>query len=318
MNDARPAAHEVQPGPCRGQELHAFDQLRLPDGLRLAFTQFGDQGGLPVVYHHGSPSSRIEAALLGDAAGRNRIRLISFDRPGVGRSDYRPRWTYPTLARDVAALADHLGIEHFGVLGWSGGGPPALACARLLPERVCRIVLAGAVPFGALRPRRVRRRVGLLKRVVGRCAWRYPRAMDWLVSPLGLVARGRPRRFVDAYAAKLGPADREVLDDPAFRPIVEADFVESFRQGMQGYAHDLDRLFSRWDFDPGGIELPVTIWQGTDDELVRTDLERVLAAKVVPTAELRLFEGEGHYLVVRHADQLFQLFRSAPAREVVT
>lgn len=301
-----------EPGPGFG--IEAYERLRLPDGRRLAFVEFGAPDGRPVIYHHGSPSSRIEAALFAEAARRGDIRLIAFDRPGIGRSDYRPKWTYPALADDVAALADQLGLRRFGVLGWSGGGPPALACARLMPERVRRIVLVGAVPFGALRRRRVRGAAAPLKRAVGRCAWHLPRALDWLVWPLGGFARRLPRYFIDAYSARLSAADRRVLNGPANRAIIKADFVESFRQGVRGYAHDLDRMFSHWDFDPAAIELPVPIWQGSDDELVRPDLERALGA-IMPTAELRLFEGEGHYLPVQRAGALFRLFHAAPPRE---
>ena len=315
MGDSAPE-HRPEPrdGPGPGFDIEAYERLRLPDGRGLAFVEFGARAGRPVIYHHGSPSSRVEAALFAEAAGRGGIRLIAFDRPGIGRSDYRPKWTYPTLVEDVAALADHLALRRFGVLGWSGGGPPALACARLMPERVRRIVLVGAVPFGALSRRRVRGGAAPLKRIVGRCAWHFPRAMDWLVWPLGRFARRLPRYFVDAYSARLGAADRRVLNDPANRTMIEADFRESFRQGVRGYAHDLDRLFSRWEFDLAAIKISVPIWQGTDDELVRPDLERALAA-TMPTAELRLFESAGHYLPVQRADALFRLFHAAPPRE---
>jgi pimeloyl-ACP methyl ester carboxylesterase len=63
------------------------------------------------------------------------VRVLCPDRPGIGRSDPHPERTIPGYANDVNTLVDAMGFERFAVLGYSGGGPYALACGAKLSER---------------------------------------------------------------------------------------------------------------------------------------------------------------------------------------
>jgi pimeloyl-ACP methyl ester carboxylesterase len=125
--------------------------LRLPDGRTLAYTDLGTPNGPTIMYFHGAPSSRLDLALLGlDVTFHElEVRVVSPDRPGYGGSSPRPgrrREDWPT---DVAALADHLGVTRFAVMGASSGGAYAVACAALLPERVTSAgVIAGVTDMG--------------------------------------------------------------------------------------------------------------------------------------------------------------------------
>ncbi|MEJ2386166.1 MAG: alpha/beta hydrolase, partial [Chromatiaceae bacterium] len=118
--------------------------MSLPDGRRVACSEYGDPAGRPVVYCHGFPSSRHEALLLHDNAVAEGARVIAIDRPGYGDSDYQPGRAILDWPADVAAVADQLELERFSVIGVSGGGPYALACAARLPERLsaCALVCA--------------------------------------------------------------------------------------------------------------------------------------------------------------------------------
>ena len=121
------------------------EQVRLPDGRRLGFGDYGDPAGDPVLFFHGWPSSRYQGKLLHDLAAQRGLRVIAPDRPGVGLSDPLPGRGFASWPGDVAGLADALGIGRFKIYGISGGGPYTLATSAALPERV----IAAAVDCGA-------------------------------------------------------------------------------------------------------------------------------------------------------------------------
>jgi pimeloyl-ACP methyl ester carboxylesterase len=106
------------------------------DGRRLAYATYGDPDGRPVLVHHGSPGSRLVGQLLDGAARERGLRLVAPDRPGFGRSTHDPDRTIPDWPGDAAAVLDALGIERASVVGFSGGGPFALAVAAAYPDRV--------------------------------------------------------------------------------------------------------------------------------------------------------------------------------------
>ena len=112
--------------------------LTLRDGRALGYAEYGDPGGIPGFYFHGHPGSRLEAQLADQAAVETGIRIIALDRPGYGRSDFQPGRRILDWPSDAAEVADQLGIGAVPVLGASGGGPYALACGYVLPERFRR------------------------------------------------------------------------------------------------------------------------------------------------------------------------------------
>ncbi|MEC3974377.1 alpha/beta fold hydrolase [Amycolatopsis sp. H20-H5] len=118
--------------------------LRLADGRKLAFQEWGEPGGQPVVSIHATPGSRLERYPDEQAIAERNIRLITFDRPGYGLSDAQPGRTLLDCAGDVVRLADHLGLEAFSLMGMSGGGPFVLATAWATSGRV----LSAAVSCG--------------------------------------------------------------------------------------------------------------------------------------------------------------------------
>jgi len=116
-----------------GEPLLTFET---PDGRTLAYALWGDPGDFPVLLLHGTPGCRLERWPDEDVYRRAGIFLITHDRAGYGRSTRRPGRRIVDEVDDVAALADHLGLERFGVTGGSGGGAHSLACAARLPDRV--------------------------------------------------------------------------------------------------------------------------------------------------------------------------------------
>ena len=119
--------------------------LTLGDGRRLAWAEYGDPSGRPLIYCHGFPGSRLEAAMSHDTAARLGIRIIAPDRPGLGRSDYQPGRRLNDFPADLKQLADHLKLGRVAVLGESGGGPYAMAAAAALPERITKLLLVSSI-----------------------------------------------------------------------------------------------------------------------------------------------------------------------------
>lgn len=120
----------------------------LPDGRTLSYAEFGDPIGYPLMFFHGFPSCRLEAWFLDPIAQRKGIRLIAPDRPGFGRSTFQPNRQFVHYPSDIRALADHLELDRFAILGGSGGGPYALACAKDIPGRLSAVgLLASAGPW---------------------------------------------------------------------------------------------------------------------------------------------------------------------------
>lgn len=122
--------------------------LILPDRRLLGFAEFGDPSGTPLVYFHGFPMSRLEGWSIDRMARRRRLRVIAPDRPGFGLSTFRDQRRITDWPVDVRALASHLGLERFAILGVSGGGPYAVACASALPREMLSAVgvVAGGPP----------------------------------------------------------------------------------------------------------------------------------------------------------------------------
>jgi pimeloyl-ACP methyl ester carboxylesterase len=121
-------------------EVSTARTIRLRDGRRLGYAEWGDPGGRPLLYFHGWPGSRVEGRLGDEAAKAKGVGMIALDRPGMGLSDYQPRRTLVDWPDDVIQVAAALGLDRFAVLGISGGGPYAAACAWKLSEQ-----LTGAV-----------------------------------------------------------------------------------------------------------------------------------------------------------------------------
>ena len=123
--------------------------LKLPDNRQLGYAVEGE--GKPVIYFHGTASSRLEILLLKEFVRANKFQLIGVDRPGYGLSTFKAKLGLPDFAKDVNALIEHLNLGSFAILSWSGGGPFALTYLALFPEQVTHAVVVGspALPFDA-------------------------------------------------------------------------------------------------------------------------------------------------------------------------
>jgi pimeloyl-ACP methyl ester carboxylesterase len=263
------------------------------DGRELAFLEDGDLGGYPVFYHHGTPSSALLYRAWVEDARRQGVRLIGYDRPGYGGSTRHPGRAVADAAGDVAAIADHLGLERFATWGISGGGPHALACAALMPERVvAAATLASVGPGDAtdldfvadMGDDNVREFGAALQ---GEDELR-PLLEEWRPDILG----GTPEGLVESMRSVLTEVDVGVLSGEAAGYFV-AEMGRALRTGVEGWLDD-DLAFTRsWGFRLDPIAVPVLLWQGRQDLMVPWAHGEWLAARI-PGVEARFEPEEGH------------------------
>ena len=269
--------------------------LTLRDGRRLAWADFGNPHGMPVVYCHGFPSSRLEGEFADAAARVLGVRIIAPDRPGYGLSDFKPGRAIADWTADVAELADALGIGRFIFIGGSGGGPYAAACARQIPERLSAVgIVSGLAPAGGpgvTAGMKVFLRSGL--RLCG-CFPRLGRLL--LRSGAPMICR-RPEAFLmTLVVAAASPPDRVVLRNSRVRRTVAACYAEAFRAGARGPAWDLT-LYSRpWGFRLEDISIPVRLWQGQQDRTVPVAMAEY-QERMIPDCRATYFPNEGHFSI---------------------
>ena len=283
-------------------------QLILSDGRRLTYAEIGGTTGHPAIYCHGFPGSRLEATFAEAAAARAGVRLVAIDRPGMGGSDHEPGRTLLDWADDVRAVADHLGIDGFDVIGVSGGAPYALACAATLPGRVrSAAIVSGVGPPEAVRGAPLMTTSGLALRLVGSAPW----AASLVSHAARLLARHASSVTFALLTAWAPPPDRRMLRDRAFRDFLRASLREAFQSGARGAALDLQLLSATWPLDMAAIRAPIHLWHGDEDRVVPISMGRFLA-RVLPGCRATFVPGEGHYsLIGRHAGEILSALRES-------
>lgn len=284
-------------GPASGTEHLS---VRLPDGRNLAYAEYGDPAGTPVLYFHGTPGSRLLARPAHGPAARLGVRLVAPDRPGMGASDHQPARRIIDWPADVAALADAIGADRFGVVAVSGGAPYALACGWGLPERVGAVaVVSGGPPADSavvddLPP--AQRRLLRLTRLA-------PWTARPFVAGIAAVIRRNPARARAQLLARSSAPDRAVLaDDEHWRAVNDA-VVECFRTGTRGMALEVRRAVEPWGFPLADVGTEIDLWHGELDGQTNVVAARWLAEQL-PRCRLTVVEGAGHLWYLEHMDEV--------------
>lgn len=277
----------------------------LKDGRSLAYARYGDPNGSPVYYFHGSPSSRLEAAVAHPTAQAHALDLYALDRPGCGASSPAAGYRLLDWAADVAAFADGQGHQQFGIMGFSGGGAYVNACAHQFPQRLLFAYdLSGWGPVAQI-PELTEELAPLDRFFMQRAdqfglLFRLPFALvGWAASWLS------DQRFATAIRSSLSQDDRDFLqNDPHLAAYLRHIVRSSFAQGSRGPADDAIRLYTDWGFAMEDICFPIQFWQGTDDKFVATKMARY-KHQAVAGSTLRLFEGRGHMHMMTLFGELF-------------
>jgi len=289
--------------------------FQLPDGRTLDVFLGGDEGGFPLVMHHGTPSDSTTFADWHAPCKERGLRLICASRPGYATSTRLPGRDIAHAARDTADLLDLLGHVAFVTGGWSGGGPHALACAALLHDRcLAAATLAGVGPPG-------HDDLDFLADMGPENVEEFGAAEEGEVPLRAWIAEfGEPFRHVtgeqiaEAFGGLVPQVDVDVLEG-GYADQMAAEMRRALEYGFDGWVDD-DLAFTRpWGFDVGDIKLPVTVWQGDLDLMVPFAHGRWLAHHL-HTATKRLVPGHGHIsLVTRYREEILDdLLDATPTR----
>ncbi len=293
--------------------------VRLPDGRRLAFADYGPRDGAACIVLSGMPGSRLTPAwafpesLLADHG----VRLVGVDRPGYGRSDPNRRMSALGVADDLGVLCEVVGLDRVAVLGISAGAPFAMACAVRLAQRVGSLLLSS--PMGPWELPETRAGMSRRNRRYFTLAHRAPalsRAACWLWARMALVGlRGDRDRLLRRLSRALPPADQQVLaevaaDTQRWDRFVD-DTAEAFRQGGAGVRADLAVASQPWGFQLQEVTVPTWLWHGAADEDVPIAAARRMA-QTIPNCHAS-FTDEGHLMGLRHAGEAIQAIGGATA-----
>ncbi len=263
-------------------------EIGLGDGRTLEAIAEGDPDGTLLIFHHGSPGAAVPFPAFDRAAAERGIRLVTYSRPGFGGSTRNEGRTIASCAADVGAIADHLGADRFVTVGWSGGGPHALACAALLPDRVrAAATIAGVAPYDA-DGLDWTAGMGEENRIEYPLAATDPEAhLAWMRPVAESLAVVTPDAIVNELRTLVSAVDADCVTGE-FGDMLAASFRDAFRHGLWGWRDDDLAFVAPWGFDLAEITVPVSIWQGRHDLMVPFAHGQWLAAHVAgATAHLR-------------------------------
>ena len=278
-------------------------RVTTPEGRALQVQEAGDPHGLPVLFHHGTPMSRLIYRGWAETAQARGIRFLAYDRPGYGLSDRHEGRAIADCAADVRAIAAHLGIASLGIIGLSGGGPHAIACAALLEDLVPRVVsLAAVAPFDAP-------------------------GLDWFAdtgesnveeTQLFLADRAAARRQWEQDAEDLRHKSAEELEqdyisiyseldlrtmEGEFGAFLDASTKLGLERSIEGPWDDECAFVAiPWGFDLTAIRTPLRLRQGRQDLMVPYGHGEWLAGQI-PSVEAILSEDESHLSLLNHLDE---------------
>lgn len=265
--------------------------ITLPDGRRLAWHEYGDPAGFPVIYTSGIPESGLAGACFDAAAREAGLRWVSPDKPGYGGSDYQRSRSLLDWADDVAALAGQLGLDRFALAGESGGAPCTLAAGYKLADRVPVVVLIAAM--GPAAPAEL----AGMKPSVRAMLWlaRHAPALNRVPCALLALLLRSPRRRARFASREPGDAvnARQRLDAAA----------DAFRHGTRATAQELALVVRRWGFPLAGIEVPVHLWHGVWDRNVPVAVAERLG-RDLPAATVHLSTSSGHDVARDRLDEI--------------
>lgn len=269
-------------------------RIKLSDGRALSYAEYGSPNGEPIFYFHGHPGSRLDwSAIIDDdcVKGLN-ARIIAVERPGHGLSDFKPRREILDWPEDVIELADSLGFRSFSVLGISGGGPYAAACAYKIPERItATAIVSGMGPIDSPGCKDGLSWVFSGKNFITR----------WIMLQLvSLGSRKNPGKFKATMMKSMqGPDKALVLKNPELMKDTVRCFAEAFRCGVAG-THLEAGLYRRpWGFQLQDISAEVHLWHGEEDDNVLVSVGRHVAQSI-PNSRAHFISNEGHLSLIHN------------------
>jgi len=286
----------------KNNSTSGYSTFPLPDGRNLGYAEYGITTGSPLLFFHGSPGSSHLHADMADVANRLQSRLIAIDRPGYGSSSPHANGSLLDWAIDIEALTDAMGLARFGIIGFSGGTPYALACAFRLPERVTKVALAGAL--APLDVPDVTKDMSPMALGLYRLAQSNPIELK---NTFNAVAPS-PAALFGAMSASAGEWDKHLLLERA--PEFEAEYQRTLQQGTEGVASDFAAASGSWGFPLEGIKTETHLWSGSLDQNTPPAMTHHLAT-VLRNSRVFVLPDEGHFALYKHWHAILEKMVSA-------
>jgi len=276
-----------------------FHLIRLYDGRNLEYREYGDPEGVPLIFLHSMVHSRKVFNPFSDCIERLGVRVISPERPGYGRSEMQLKRSIGEFAKDVAQLADHLGIERFYMAGEMDGSSYVLACAHHLPERVIAASVISCLP----KPEEDEiEKLISFERTIMMLMKKTPIFINHLGKILIRGMQKNPDKYFERFGKELCEPDRNIFMTPEHRAVFRESLENITAENIDGF---IDNYFSRlfpWDFDPSKIKVPVQLWHGEQDQRSPIRFARKLASDI-PDCTAQFIEDGGHCIFYSHWQQ---------------
>jgi pimeloyl-ACP methyl ester carboxylesterase len=282
-----------------------------PDGRVLEVATFGDASGDTVFFHHGTPGSIFTASSFEDVVEASGLFLVTMSRAGYGHSTRREGRTVASVVDDVRSVLDALGRDRYVSVGWSGGGPHALACAALDAPRCLAVwSLAGVVPIdvdfdwtAGMGPENLEEFALSLS---------GGPLFDAHMAKAGEeFSKANAENIIELFGGLLPDVDKGALASEASRESLAKSCRHGFAHGYFGFYDDDRVFFSPWGFDVADIEVPAAVWYGDEDLMVPPTHGAWLAGNV-PDITVTHKAQEGHIsIVTNHLDELAAGFKKA-------
>jgi pimeloyl-ACP methyl ester carboxylesterase len=272
-------------------------------GRAVAWAAWGVEGGRRLLQLHGTPGSRIGPTRDLGVYDRLNAHVVTFDRPGYGRSSAQRDRTILSVADDALAIADSLEWERFSVLGISGGGPHALAVGARAPERVVRLGLAvGGPPTELVDPDDL---IAINREGRRRAEQEGRESLEAFLAEPAAQMPSDPIGVLESAMADAPPVDREMLQRPDVREVLAASLREAFANGPLGWFDDSWALSTPWDFSLEDVRVPVHMWYGTLDRNVPIRAVQAMAERL-QVASFELIPDAGHLGWLAHEEAILR------------
>ncbi|NRD20608.1 alpha/beta hydrolase [Winogradskyella eckloniae] len=282
----------------------------LNDQRRLCFAEFGHPEGFPIIYFHGSQSSRLEMHYDMSFAVTQHLRVITIDRPGHGISDFNPEGTILSFAHDVKHLTEFLNIERFSVIGMSAGSAFALGFTYLFPKNIYKTsIVSSFAPYNKDSKKHLNTAVKSMLTI----AKHFPFLLKFLLKTTAKQINTNPKKALGSFLKIMSEPDKNVLKNDAVSLVIETMFKEAYRNGSEGIAHEISNILVKdWGFSLEDIQTPVTLWQGKKDNNVPYKWAELMKSKM-NNATLKLYKDEGHLLIFNFANEIFTALKANPS-----
>lgn len=275
--------------------MNLENQIKLLDGRTLGYAEYGSSNGVPILFFHGLPGSRLEAEKLHQAAIKMNVWLIGLDRPGMGLSSIQKNRAILSWAEDIAEFSAVFNLKTFSIMGHSGGAPYVAACAYRIPEKIHKAVIVSGIA-----PLTYKDAISSLQKTQKIMFWmiKYcPIVLKWMMRS-SLKALQKPDHL-KKMLKQLPNADKKIFENTYYQDSMVQSLKEAFRQNVDGVVNDFKLLAKPWGFNLEEIQCPLTIWQGGKDQQAPVKHSEIYAQHIAQANHV-LLEEEGHISILHN------------------